>query len=87
MNILNSIWDALNAPLFSLGGDPVTVVSILVLVAIVGVTFPLAGRLRNAFERWLGSVSEIEETNLHTIGAHHSLLDCFSWVCTSDSGR
>ena len=69
MHILNSIWNALNTPLFSLGGDPLTVVSILVLVAIVGVTFPLAGRLRNAFERWLGRMAEIEETNLHTMGA------------------
>ena len=69
MEIWNAIWNSLNAPLFSLGGDPVTVISILVLVAIVGVTFPLAGKLRSAFERWMGSVVEIEETNLHTMGA------------------
>ena len=69
MEIWNAIWDSLNAPLFSLGGDPVTVVGILVLTAIVSITFLAAGRLRSAFERWIGSATGIEETTLHTMGA------------------
>ena len=69
MQIWDSIWDSLNAPLFSLGGDPVTVVGILVLAAIVIITFLIAGRLRSVFERWIGSATGIEDTTLHTMGA------------------
>ncbi len=69
MGIWNTIWDALNAPLFSLGGDPVTVVGILVLVVIISATLLVAGRLRSMFERWFSSISSVEETTLHTMGA------------------
>ncbi len=69
MEVWNDIWGSLNAPLFSLGGDPVTVVGILVLAAIVIATFVAAGRARSLFERWIGRVTGMEETNLHAMGA------------------
>lgn len=69
MEIWNDIWGSLNTPLFSLGGDPVTVVGILVQVAIIIATFVVAGRARSVFERWIGRATGMEETNLQTMGA------------------
>ncbi len=69
MEILRSIWDAFNAPLFSLGEEPVTPLSLVVLLAIVAITWIVAGRVRWLFERRLAHVAGLNESARHTIGA------------------
>ena len=69
MEILRSIWDAFNAPLFSLGEEPVTPLSLVVLLAIVAITWIVAGRVRWLFERRLAQVVGLNESARHAIGA------------------
>ena len=69
MEILRSIWDAFNAPLFSLGEEPVTPLSLVVLLAIVTITWIVAGRVRWLFERRLAQVVGLNESTRHAIGA------------------
>ena len=69
MEIWTAVWDAFNAPLFSLGADPVTPLSLVVLVLIFAVTWFVAGRVRWALEDQVGKrVEEIPEGVLHVIG-------------------
>ena len=70
MEIWVAVWDAFNAPLFSLGADPVTPLSLLVLILIFAVTWFVAGRVRWLLEKQIGNrVEEIPEGLLHVIGA------------------
>ena len=69
MEILRSIWDAFNAPLFSLGEEPVTPLSLVVLLTIVAITWIVAGRVRWLFERRLAQVVGLNEAARHAIGA------------------
>ena len=70
MEIWATVWDAFNAPLFSLGADPVTPLSLLVLILIFAVTWFVAGRVRWLLEKQIGNrVEEIPEGLLHVIGA------------------
>ncbi len=63
------VWDAFNAPMFSLGEDPVTPLSLIVLVVIFTVTWFVAGRVRWALEDQIGQrVEEIPEALLHVVG-------------------
>ena len=69
MEVWTAVWDAFNVPLFSLGADPVTPLSLVVLILIFGVTWLVAGRVRWVLERQIGSrVEEIPEGVLHVIG-------------------
>ncbi len=69
MEIWAAVWDAFNAPLFSLGADPVTPLSLIVLVLIFGVSWFVAGRVRWALEDQIANrVEEIPEGLLHVIG-------------------
>lgn len=69
MEIWAAVWDAFNVPLFSLGADPVTPLSLIVLVLIFAVTWFVAGRVRWALEDQVGKrVEEIPEGVLHVIG-------------------
>lgn len=64
-----AVWDAFNAPLFSLGAEPVTPLSLIVLILIFTVTWFVAGRVRWALEDQLANrVEEIPEALLHVIG-------------------
>ncbi len=69
MEILRSIWDAFNAPLFSLGAEPVTPLSLVVLLIIVVITLIVAGRVRWLFERRLTRVVGLNDSTRHAVGA------------------
>lgn len=68
MEVWQSIWDAFNAPLFSLGEEPVTPLSLIVLVAIFVVTWLVAGRFRWLFVRRLGRITPLDEPTRHAVG-------------------
>ena len=69
MEIWTAVWGAFNAPLFSLGADPVTPLSLIVLILIFAVTWLVAGRVRWLLEdRIANRVDEIPEGVLHVIG-------------------
>lgn len=68
MEFWTLVWDAFNAPLFSLGEDPVTLLGLVVLVVIMALTWIIAGRVRWLLERRVSHVTGIEEGTLHAIG-------------------
>lgn len=68
MEFWTLVWDAFNAPLFSLGEDPVTLLGLVVLVVIMALTWIIAGRARWLLERRVSSVIGIQEGTLHAIG-------------------
>lgn len=68
MELWNNVWDAFNAPMFSLGEEPITPLSIVVLLVILAVTWIFAGRVRWLIERRIGQVADIQESTLHIIG-------------------
>ena len=77
MEVWAAVWDAFNAPLFSLGADPVTPLSLIVLILIFGVTWFVAGRVRWLLEDQIANhVEEIPEGLLHVIGnlARYSII-------------
>ncbi len=69
MELWNTVWDAFNAPMFSLGEEPITPLSIVVLLVILAVTWIVAGRVRWLLERRIGQVAGMQEGTLHVIGA------------------
>ena len=69
MELWNSVWDAFNAPMFGLGEEPITPLSVIVLLVILVVTWVIAGRVRWLLERRIGKISGIQEGTLHIIGA------------------
>ena len=69
MDIWQTIWDAFNAPLFSLGQDPVTPLSLIVMVVIIVATWIISGRARTVFERRITGVAGMSEGTRHAIGA------------------
>ena len=83
MEIWVAVWGAFNAPLLSLGADPVTPLSLIVLVLIFGVTWFVAGRVRWALEKKIGSrVEDIPEGVLHVIGnlARYTIIFMGSFI-------
>ena len=68
MGFLTLVWDAVNAPLFSLGEDPVTLLALVVLVVIMVLTWIIGGRARWLLERRVSHVAGIEQGTLHAIG-------------------
>ncbi|MDE2903455.1 MAG: mechanosensitive ion channel [Chloroflexota bacterium] len=83
MEIWTAVWDAFNAPLFSLGADPVTPLSLVVLVLIFAVTWFVAGRVRWVLEDHIGNrVEDIPEGVLHVIGnlARYTIIFMGSFI-------
>ena len=68
MELWNTVWDAFNAPMFSLGEEPITPLSVIVLLIILSLTWIVGGRVRWLLERRLGKVADIQESTLHIIG-------------------
>ena len=68
MELWNTVWDVLNAPMFSLGEEPLTPLSVLVLLVILAVTWIIAGRVRWLLERRIGTVAGVQEGTMHVIG-------------------
>ncbi len=69
MEIWNAVWGAFNVPLFSLGADPITPLSVIVLCLILLATWSMAGRARWLLERRASQLEGIHEGTLHIIGA------------------
>ena len=69
MEVLRNVWEAFNAPLFSLGEDPVTPLSLIVMIVIVVASWVLSGRIRVVFERRLSRVVGMNDGTRHAIGA------------------
>lgn len=83
MEIWAAVWDAFNAPLFSLGEDPVTPLSLVVLILIFVVTWFVAGRVRWVLEDKIGNrVEDIPEGVLHVIGnlARYTIIFMGSFI-------
>jgi len=83
MDIWIAVWDAFNTPLFSLGADPVTPLSLVVLLLIFAVTWLVAGRVRWLLEHQIGSrVEDIPEGVLHVIGnlARYTIIFMGSFI-------
>ncbi len=68
MELWNTVWDAFNAPMFSLGEEPITPLSVIVLLVILSLTWVVGGRVRWLLERRLGKIADIQEGTLHIIG-------------------
>lgn len=69
MEVWTAVWSGFNTPLFSLGGDPITPLSILVLIIIILMTWIIAGRARWLLERRVSQLTGMNEGTLHAIGA------------------
>jgi potassium efflux system protein len=69
MEVWTAVWNGFNTPLFSLGGDPITPLSVLILIIIILMTWIIAGRARWILERRVSQLTGMDVGTLHAIGA------------------
>ena len=65
MEVWQAVWSGFNTPLFSLGGDPITPLSILVLIIIILMTWIIAGRARWLLERRVSQLTGMDLSLIH----------------------